>query len=57
MRGHSLGALPVTLTSDGPGVYRADAVIVPFAGPWRLRLTIRSDAFNETAVDLPVLIR
>lgn len=55
--GHNLGALPVTLTSSGPGAYRADALVVPFAGPWRLRLTIRSDAFDETTVELPVPVR
>jgi copper transport protein len=52
-----LGALPVTLTSAGPGAYRADALVVPLAGQWRLRLTIRSDDFDETTVELPVPVR
>lgn len=55
--GNGFGRLPVQLTADGPGTYRASAVIMTIAGQWRLRLTVRSDAFDETTVELPVPVR
>lgn len=55
--GNGFGPLPVQLTADGPGTYHASAIIMTIAGQWRLRLTVRSDAFDETTVELPVPVR
>ncbi|WP_344665702.1 copper resistance protein CopC [Catenulispora yoronensis] len=50
-----LGPLPVTFTDVGTGRYRATASIaVP--GAWVLRVTVRSDALNETTVAFPVKV-
>jgi copper transport protein len=42
-----LGPLPVTLTAQGPGTYISAPAIVTITGQWQLRITIRSDAFDE----------
>lgn len=55
--GHGLGPLPVRLTAQGPGVYRASAVVVTLTGQWQLRVTVRSDDFDETTVTIPISIR
>ena len=52
-----LGPLPVPLVPDGPGRYRGGPVTVTMIGQWQLRITIRSDAFNETTVAVPVSLR
>lgn len=54
--GHGLGPLPVRLTATGTGAYRASAVVVTITGQWQLQMTIRSDAFDETTVAIPVSI-
>jgi copper transport protein len=51
-----LGPLPVPLTSAGPGRYRAVTVTFGFSGQWELRVTVRSDAFDETTVSIPAAI-
>ena len=50
----NIGPLPVTLTSDGPGKYQASVVTFTFTGNWQLLVTVRTDAFDETAVLVPV---
>lgn len=50
----NIGPLPVTLTADGPGRYRASAATFTFTGQWQLRITVRSDEFDETTVVVPV---
>lgn len=50
-----LGPLAVPLTPDGPGRYVAP-VTMTFTGQWQLQITIRSDAFDETTVALPLLV-
>jgi copper transport protein len=52
-----LGPLPVKLTAEQPGTYLSAPVIVTITGQWQLRITIRSDAFDETTVALPVSVR
>jgi copper transport protein len=49
-----LGPLSVPLTPDGPGHYRGGPVTVTITGQWQLRITIRSDSFDETTVAVPV---
>jgi copper transport protein len=49
-----LGPLPVTLKQDGAGRYASGSVAVPIAGQWQLQIIIRSDAFDETTVVVPV---
>lgn len=49
-----LGPLPVTLKQDGAGRYASGSVAVPIAGQWQLQIIIRSDAFDETTVAVPV---
>jgi copper transport protein len=51
-----LGPLPVPLTPAGPGRYRAAAVSFGFTGEWTLRVTVRSDAFDEAAVSVQAAI-
>jgi copper transport protein len=51
-----LGPLAVRLTSAGPGHYIGGPVTVTIIGHWQLQITIRSDAFNETTVTVPVSI-
>jgi copper transport protein len=52
-----LGPLPVVLKQDGAGHYASGSVAVPITGQWRLQITIRSDAFDETTVAVPVTVR
>jgi len=51
-----LGPLPVKLTPSAsqPGIYASAPVIVTLTGQWQVRITIRSDAFDETTVTIPV---
>jgi copper transport protein len=49
-----LGPLPVKLTQERPGTYLSAPVIVTITGRWQIRITIRSDAFDETTVTIPV---
>jgi copper transport protein len=49
----NLGPLPVRLARDGPGRYLGGPAIISTAGQWQLRVTIRSDAFDEVTVELP----
>jgi copper transport protein len=50
----NLGPLPVKLTEEKPGTYLSTSAIVTITGQWQLQITIRSDAFNETTVTIPV---
>lgn len=52
----NLGPLTVPLRPDGPGHYLSGPVTVALGGQWRLSVTVRSDAFDETtvAVQVPV---
>jgi len=52
----NLGPLSVTLTAAGPGTYLSGPAIVTLIGQWQLRITIRSDAFDETTVTIPVSV-
>lgn len=52
-----LGPLSILLAPDGPGRYLGAPVTVSIIGQWQLRITIRSDAFNETTVAVPVPVR
>jgi copper transport protein len=52
-----LGPLAVPLTPDGPGRYASQAVTMTFTGQWQLQITIRSDAFDETTVVVPVSVQ
>jgi copper transport protein len=51
-----LGPLSVPLTPDGPGHYTGGPVTVTITGQWQLQITIRSDAFDETTVTIPVSV-
>jgi copper transport protein len=51
-----LGPLPVKLTAHGPGIYLSVPTIVTITGQWQLQVTIRSDAFDETTVTIPVSV-
>jgi copper transport protein len=52
----NLGPLPVTLTAGQPGSYLSAPVILTITGQWQIRITIRSDAFDETTVTIPVSV-
>lgn len=51
-----LGPLSVPLTPDGRGHYLGGPVTITITGQWQLRITIRSDAFDETTVTVPVAV-
>jgi copper transport protein len=51
-----LGPLAVPLTQDGKGRYVSGPVTVTITGRWELEITIRSDAFDETTVVVPVSV-
>jgi len=51
-----LGPLSVPLSQDGPGRYASGPITVTITGQWQLHITIRSDAFDETTVVLPVAV-
>jgi copper transport protein len=53
----NLGPLPVKLSAGQPGTYLSAPVIVTITGRWQLRITIRTDAFDETTVAIPVSVR
>jgi copper transport protein len=52
----NIGPLPVTLSPAGRGRYQASAATFSFTGQWQLRITIRSDAFDETTITVPVTV-
>jgi copper transport protein len=52
----NLGPLSVTLTAQGPGTYLSTSAVVTIIGQWQLQITIRSDAFDETTVTLPISV-
>jgi copper transport protein len=51
-----IGPLPVELTRTAPGQYRTQNATVTFTGQWTLQVIVRSDAFNETSVTIPLRI-
>jgi len=57
MPARHLGPLAVPVTADGPGRYASQAITMTIAGQWQLLITIRSDAFDETTVAVPVPVR
>jgi len=52
----NLGPLAVRLTREGPGHYLGGPAVISSAGQWQLRLTIRSDAFDEATIALPFTV-
>jgi copper transport protein len=52
-----LGPLAAALTPAGPGQYASAPVTVTITGQWQLWITVRSDAFDETTVIVPVSVR
>lgn len=53
----NLGPLPVQLSGGQRGIYLSAPVVASFTGQWQLRVTIRSDAFDETTIAITVPIR
>jgi copper transport protein len=53
----NLRPLAVRLAPAGPGLYLGGPVLAAAAGQWQLRLTIRSDAFDEATIALPFSVR
>lgn len=51
-----LGPLAVALTPAGPGRYASAPVPVTITGQWQVQITVRSDAFDETTVIVPVSV-
>jgi copper transport protein len=51
-----IGPLPVELTRTAPGQYRTQNATVTFTGQWTLQVIVRSDAFDETSVTIPLRI-
>jgi copper transport protein len=52
-----IGPFQVNLTRAGPGQYHASrAALFTVTGRWQLWVTVRSDAFDETTVTIPVTI-
>jgi hypothetical protein len=51
-----IGPLPVQVIDVGLGHYQA-VTPVAMVGAWQLRVTIRSDQFDETTVAFPLPVR
>lgn len=45
-----LGPVRVELARTAPGRYAADAVTIPFAGTWQVRVTVRTTDFDQTTL-------
>jgi copper transport protein len=54
MPARHLGPLAVPVKADGQGRYTSQAVTMTITGQWQVEITIRSDAFDETTVVVPV---
>jgi copper transport protein len=52
----NLGPLAIKLTAQKPGTYLSAPLIVTITGHWQLQITIRTDAFDETTVTIPVSV-
>lgn len=52
----NLGPLAMKLSAQKPGTYLSAPVIVTITGQWQLQITIRTDAFDETTVSIPVSV-
>jgi copper transport protein len=52
-----LGPLPVTIKSAGTGRYVSGSFTMTITGKWQLQITVRSDAFDETTVVVPVPVQ
>jgi copper transport protein len=52
----NIGPAPVSLSSPAPGQYRTLVAQFTFTGEWLLMVTVRSDAWNETTVFIPVAV-
>jgi copper transport protein len=52
----NIGPFPITLTAAAPGQYRTQLATFTFTGQWQLQLTVRSDAFDETTLYIPVAV-
>lgn len=51
-----VGPLNATVIHDGPGHYVDQPLALTFPGRWTMSVTIRSDNFDETTVNVPVTI-
>jgi copper transport protein len=51
-----IGPIELKLQPSGPGTYVSAPVALDFVGSWSLEVVVRSDAFNETTVVVPVSI-
>jgi copper transport protein len=52
----NIGPAPVTLSTTAPGQYRTLVAQFTFTGEWLLMVTVRSDAWDETTVWIPVAV-
>jgi len=51
-----VGPLAATVVHDGPGHYVDQPLALGFPGDWTMSVTIRSDNFDETTVNVPVSV-
>jgi copper transport protein len=52
-----LGPLPVALDGTGTSHHYYGNTAIPLAGRWKLAVTVRTDAIDETTVTVPITIR
>lgn len=52
-----LGPITSAVENDGQGHYVDQPVTLPVAGQWQVAVTIRSDAFDETTLHIPMNVR
>jgi copper transport protein len=50
LKDRGVGPLPIALENSAPGRYLADAVTIPLAGTWQVRVTVRTTDFDQTDV-------
>lgn len=53
----SIGPLAIPLVVSGPGHYTANRVVLPVAGNWVLKYTVRTDAIDEQVVRTVLPVR
>ena len=53
----SIGPLAIPLVVSGPGHYAADRFVLPVAGDWILKYTVRTDAIDEQVVRTVLPVR
>ena len=47
----------MALKPTGQGRYASESITMTITGQWQLQITVRSDAFDETTVAIPIPVQ